>query len=321
MNLGVMVEGQEGLDWELWRRIARTTEELGFESLWRSDHLFSLAGARSQDALEPFVSFALLAAETERIRFGPLVTSVTFRHPSMVARMAAQIDQLSGGRFVLGMGAGWNVDEHEAFGIRFPPARERLDRLAEAVQIVQALWGDGPASFEGRHYRLHEAECYPKPVQQPLPVLVGGNGERRTLRIVAEHANEWNAIALSPDAYLAKREVLERHCAEVGRDPQEIGRSMMVGYLVATDDAALRDRVHALTAVDHPSVMGFADADEALAKLRRRSWLVGTPGEIVDRIGRYEDAGIDRIMLHHLNMQDFDSLELLAADVLPQVQR
>ncbi|MDA1061602.1 MAG: TIGR03560 family F420-dependent LLM class oxidoreductase, partial [Chloroflexi bacterium] len=267
MQLGVMVEGQEGLGWELWRRLFRAVEDLGFESLWRSDHFFSFGEDRTRDALEPFVSMAVLAAETERIRFGPLVTAVTFRHPSLVARMAAQLDQLSGGRMVLGMGAGWNVAEHEAFGVAMPSTGGRLDRLAEAIQVVQALWAEGPASFAGRHFTLDGAECYPKPAQRPLPVLVGGNGERRTLRIVAEHATEWNGIHLDLDGYRAKRTVLEQHCAAVGRDPATIQHSMMQGYLIGRDDRELAERYAGLARGNPRLAAGEHDAAAGIAAL------------------------------------------------------
>ena len=268
MQLGVMIEAQEGLDWELWRRIARTTEDLGFESLWRSDHFFSLSGPHSRDALETFVSLVLVAESTPRLRFGPLVSAITFRHPALTARMAAQLDVLSGGRSVLGMGAGWNVPEHEAFGFPFPPVKERLDRLEEGLQVVRALWGDAPAFFEGRHYRLQGAECYPKPVQRPLPIIVGGGGERRTLRIVARYADEWNSVGGGLDGYRHKRVVLERHCTEVRRDPAAIRHSQMAAFVIGRDE-----------------------------------------------------AGMSRIMLQHHAQRDFGTLELIAAEVLPQVQR
>jgi len=162
MNVGVVVEGQ--VSWDLWRRFVTTVEDLGFESLWRSDHLFSLSGDRTQDVLDPYVAFALAAELTERVRFGPLVSPITFRHPSILARMAAQIDALSGGRFVAGVGAGWNVPEHTAFGVPLPPLAERMDRLDESIRVMKALWSDGPATFDGRYYQLQDAECYPKPV-------------------------------------------------------------------------------------------------------------------------------------------------------------
>ena len=274
MDLGVMIEGQEGLNWESWRRIARATEDLGFESLWRSDHLFSFS-QRERDALETFVSLVLVAENTERIRFGTLVCPITFRHPSMLARMAAQIDVLSGGRFILGMGAGWNVPEHEAFGIHFPAVRERMDRLDESIRVVKALWGDDPATFDGEHYQLNEAVCYPKPAQRPLPILVGGSGEKRTLRIVAEHADEWNAVGVEVERYRQKRAVLERHCADVGRDPAEIRHSQMTSFVTGRDDAAIKAHLARVVAV--MPVYGR-----------------GEPGQV---------------------------LELIASEVLPQVQR
>ena len=321
MQLGVMVEGQDGLGWELWRRIFRAAEDLGFESLWRSDHFFAFSGDRTRDSLEPFVSMTVLAQETERIRFGPLVTAVTFRHPAVVARMAAQIDQLSGGRFVLGMGAGWNVDEHSAYGIPFPSTGERFDRLEEAIQVVQALWAPAPASLDGRFYPLRDAECYPKPAQQPLPLLVGGNGERRTLPIVAQHANEWNGIYLEIDAYRAKRAVLEQHCEAAGRDPASIAHSLMLGFVIGRDDDELAKRLGRLSA--NPILSGLEAADDiaaSLARLRGRGWLVGSPAQIVEQLGRLAEEGVARVMLHHLDKDDFAALDLVAAEVLPQLR-
>ena len=312
MQIGVMVEGQEGLSWERWRRIALAADALGFDSLWRSDHFFSLFGDRTQDALETFVSLALAAEWTSRVRLGPLVSSVTFRHPALLARMAAQIDQLSGGRFVLGVGAGWNVPEHEAFGLDFPLPAERLDRLSEAIAVCRALWGEGPASYEGTHYRLHEAEAYPKPVQQPLPILVGGSGERRTLRIVAEQADEWNAAYLTVQAFEGKRAVLAQHCEAVGRDVGEIKCSLMLGYAVGRDEAEVRA---------HLARIPGQRADADLEALRGRGWLIGSPAELVAQLGRYEEAGLSGVMLHHLAQEAHDALELIAAEVLPQVQR
>lgn len=318
MDLGVMIEGQEDLNWDLWRRIARATEDLGFESLWRSDHLVSFS-QRERDALEPFLSFVLVAEETERIRFGPLVCPVTFRHPSMLARMAAQIDVLSGGRFILGMGAGWNAPEHEAFGIRFPSMRERMDRLDESLRVVKALWGDGPATFDGDYYQLKEAVCFPKPAQRSLPILVGGSGEKRTLRIVAEHADEWNAAGVDLDGYRHKRAVLERHCADVGREPAEIRHSQMTSFVTGRDDAAVRAHLGRVVAV--MPAYGRREPDQILEAMRAGGGLVGTPGEIVEELGRREEAGISRVMMQHLASDDFEVLELIASEVLPKVQR
>ena len=319
MDLGVMIEGQEDLNWDLWRRIIRTTEDSGFESLWRSDHFFSLSGPTDRDALETFISFVLVAEQTERIRFGPLVASMTFRHPSLLARLAAQIDVLSGGRFILGMGAGWNVPEHEAFGLPFPALGERMDRLEESVQVVQALWSDGPATFEGEHYQLRNVTSFPKPVQSPLPVLIGGRGERRTLRIVARYGSEWNVVGVDLDEYRRLATVLEAHCAEAGRDPSEIRHTQMAAPVVGRDDAELK--AHLARIVEKIPALGEESADDTLAALRGRGWLVGSPAEIVEELGRREEAGITRTMLQHHANADFDTLDLIASEILPQVQR
>ena len=337
MDLGVMIEGQEGLGWDLWRRIVRFTEDAGFESLWRSDHFHSLMGARDRDALETFISFVVAAEETERVRFGPLVASMTFRHPSLLARMAAQLDQLSGGRFVLGVGAGWNVGEHEAFGLSFPSLRERMDRLEEGVQVALALLGDEPASFEGRYYQLRDAVSSPKPTQRPLPLLVGGRGERRTLRITARYAQEWNFAGVDLDEYRRLTGVLAAHCEDVGRDPSEIRHSQMAGFVIGRDEAELRAHFERI-ATQAPALVqagGRAiDADqrqaatrprrsveEILAVLATRGWLIGTPDAVVEQIGRLEEAGISGVMLQHHALSDFETLELVASQVLPQVQR
>ena len=318
MDLGVMIEGQEGLTWDRWRRIMRATEDLGFESLWRSDHFFSLSGPHERPALETFLSFVLVATETSRIRFGSLVASATFRHPSLVARMAAQIDVLSGGRFILGMGAGWNVPEHEAFGIAFPPLKERMDRLEESVRVVRALWGEGAANLEGRYYTLKDALCEPKPLQQPMPLLIGGSGERRTLKLVAQFADEWNGVGLTPETYLAKRAILERHCADVGRDPKTIRHSQMVGFIIGKTDAD--QRAHLAKVAETLPALGRNDPDEVIRNMRSRGWLVGTPDEVVQEIGRRQEAGLTRIMLQHQAQENFATLELIASEVLPQIQ-
>ncbi|MCB9490724.1 MAG: LLM class F420-dependent oxidoreductase [Dehalococcoidia bacterium] len=319
MDLGVMIEGQEGLNWDRWRRIIRTTEDLGFESLFRSDHFFSLSGPHDRDALETFISFVLVAEESSRIRFGPLVSSMTFRHPSLLARMAAQIDLLSDGRFILGMGAGWNVPEHEAFGLPFPPVRERMDRLEEGIQVVRALWGDGPVSFDGRYYQLKDAECFPKPAQSPAPILVGGSGEKRTLRIVAKYADEWNAVGQTVEGYQHKNEVLLGHCDAVGRDASTIRRSMMCGFVIGRDEDGVR--AHLARIGEALPMLTRGNPDEVLEGVRNRGWLVGTTSEVVEQIKQREELGIQRIMLQHHAQADFDTLELIAKDVLPQVQR
>ena len=202
MRIGLMVEGQNGLTWERWRHILALAERLRFPSLFRSDHYFT--GAAQQNSLDAFLSFVTAASETSNLRFGPMVTPVTFRRPVDVGRMAAQLDQLSGGRFVMGLGAGWNQAEHDAYGLPFPPTRERFARLEEAIQLMQALWAPGEAAYEGAYYRLAGADCLPKPTAGRPPILIGGGGERRTLPLAARYADEWNGVTMTLDVYRQK---------------------------------------------------------------------------------------------------------------------
>jgi F420-dependent oxidoreductase-like protein len=316
MKLGVMIEGQEGLTWERWRAIVRRTEELGYESLWRSDHFVSLMGRPERPALETFASLTLAAAETRRLRFGPLVAPMTFRHPSLLARMAAAIDTLSGGRFVLGVGAGWNVPEHEAFGLPFPPLRDRMDMLEEGIQVIRALEQPGKASFDGKHYQLKDAEMHPKPAQAPLPLLIGGGGERRTLRLVARYAQEWNLPGATPERMREKAAVLERHCEREGRDPTTIARSAMLGFLVGEDEGAIERRAFRLRSL-LPPAWTIPEGASAEA-MRARGWLAGHPAEVIDQIGALARAGIQRIMLQHHDQEDFEVLELIAREIMPK---
>jgi F420-dependent oxidoreductase-like protein len=231
MKIGLMVEGQNGLTWERWIRIVNLAEERGKSELFRSDHYF--IGAQ-RDSLDAYLSLVLAARETRRLRFGPLVTPVIFRAPVNVGRMAAQIDVLSGGRFVMGLGAGWNEAEHRAYGVPFPPIGERFDRLEEAINLMTALWDSGRATYRGRYYQIEDVECLPKPTSGRLPILIGGVGARRTLRMVAQYAGEWNTWNLTPEAYSHKIAALERHCEAVGRDPQTVSRSMAVFGLIGS---------------------------------------------------------------------------------------
>ena len=317
MKLGVMIEGQEGLNWERWRAIMARVEELGYESLWRSDHFMSLFGAE-RDALETWVSLTLTAVETSRLRFGPLVCSMTFRHPSLLARMAAQVDELSGGRLVLGVGAGWNEPEHRAFGIPFPPVKQRMDMLEEGIEVLLRLFSDEPASYDGRYFTLEHAVMLPKSAQRPRPpLLVGGAGERRTLKIVARYADEWNMLGVDPAVHRAKSEVLAAHCRAIGRDPGEIDHSVMAGFIIGGSDRERRQRSEALQRV-LPN-LGRLGVDEVTEAVRGRGWLVCTPDEAVAQLRAIAAEGVERVMLQHHDQTDFDVLELIAREVMPAV--
>lgn len=314
MKLGVMIEAQEGVGWPEWRNIVQWTEELGFESLWRSDHFFSLGGPRTRDALETLASLVYVAGNSRRIRFGPLVLAMTFRHPAMVARMAAAIDQLSGGRLILGLGAGWNAQEHEAFGIPLPPPRPRIERLEDGVSVIRALFGDNPASYEGKHFQIKDAYLSPKPQQSPLPILIGGGGEKRTLRVVARHANEWNIAPLPVERYREKLAALEAHCEKEGRDPKTISRSLMCGYVTAETEAEVDKKVQAAIERLPPRFRPPPGAPP-----RPMSMLTGTPSQIVEQIKMWEGEGVSRIMLQHLGPPDREALEFVAKEILPKV--
>lgn len=255
----------------------------------------------------------MAAPQTERIRFGPLVTPVTFRPPVNVGRMAAQLDLLSNGRFVMGLGAGWNEAEHAAYGVPFPPIGERLSRLEEAIHVMRALWGPGPASYEGRFYTLKDADCLPKPAEDRPTLLIGGGGERRTMRFAAQYAHEWNCISMHPEAYTHKAAVLQAHCEAVGRDPSTLKRSMMTFGLLGPN----KDRAAA----------GFkrffrmeesATAAEVEAHARGRGMLVGGTDEVLDRLGELSALGVGEVMFQHMDFRDDEFISYLGGELAPR---
>lgn len=319
MKLGVMVEGQGGLTWDRWRRLMHATEDLGFESLWRSDHFFSFATSPEDICIEAWTSLAVAASETSRIRLGVLVSPITFRHPSLMAHMAASIDQLSGGRIEVGLGAGRHVPEHEQFGIAFPPVKERMDRLEEGMQVMLSLWGEGTASFSGRYFQIKDALLLPKPKQKPHPpLLIGGGGEKRSLLMAARYADEWNGPpTLSVEDYRRKVGILREHCERAGRDPDTISCSRATGYVIGTDEAELRHRAEEIQE-EAPQYAGL-DFSALRTLLMGRGWLFGTPPEIIDRLGVYAEAGCRRFMLQQHVQTDLEALDLVAREVLPKV--
>jgi alkanesulfonate monooxygenase SsuD/methylene tetrahydromethanopterin reductase-like flavin-dependent oxidoreductase (luciferase family) len=209
------------------------------------------------------------------------------------------------------------VPEHEAFGIPFPPVKQRMDILEDSAAIIRGLWSKDSFSFKGRVFELKEARLNPKPLQSPAPLLVGGGGEKRTLRVVARFASEWNVTPMPLERYREKVKVLEEHCRREGRDPATIDRSMMCGFIIGRDEADAIRRIQALQKV--MPMMAQTPADQLLRGLGSRGWLAGTPDQVVDQIRALETEGVGRIMLQHHNMTDFDALELIAAEVLPKV--
>jgi F420-dependent oxidoreductase-like protein len=271
----------------LWRRI----EDLGFDwiSIWDHFYAADLVGANS---LEAVAAHAALACSTERVRVGSLVYCAGYRHPAVLANAIVTIDHLSGGRADVGLGAGWAEPEYRAYGIPFPPAGERLDLLDEYARVVRSLLREEVSSFDGKHFELDDARCEPKPVQAALPIWIGGGGEKRTLRIAAELADGWNVPFVSPQQFGAKREVLHRHCAAIGRDPGEIRCAVNVG--LAWDEASLRQQFGGIAEHARPGVLGGSDQ------------------EVLDRVGEYVAAGADQLNIALRAPFDADALDRLA---------
>jgi alkanesulfonate monooxygenase SsuD/methylene tetrahydromethanopterin reductase-like flavin-dependent oxidoreductase (luciferase family) len=286
MRLGLMLEVEEGLTWTRLRRVRAAAEQLGYDGLWLSDHLDS-AMRPGAGGLEAWTALAVVAAESRRIQLGPLVTPIMFRAPALIARMAGTLDELSGGRFLLGLGAGWNEAEHLANGLPFPGAAERCARLIEALDLI--------------HDTL--------PKGRP-PILIGGAGERRTLPIVARYADEWNLTTADPSLFAIKSERLDACCEAVGRDPATIRRSVSVGFVVGRSADELTRRVRALQRVVPP----LASTPPAAL-----GWLAGIPDDLVEQLGALARAGVERVMLNHYDAADDASLELIARQVMPRV--
>jgi F420-dependent oxidoreductase-like protein len=315
MKLGVMIESQEGVGWPQWKNIVQWTEELGFESLWRSDHFFSFFGpTRTIDSLDTMIAHTYTAAASSRIRFGPLVLAMTFRHPAILARMAAAVDQLSNGRFILGVGAGWNATEHEAYGIELPPVKQRMDNLEESVKVIKALFENDSATYQGKFYSLKDAPMNPKPAQKPMSLLIGGGGEQRTLRMVARYATEWNSpIAGGLEVYRRKKGILEQYCEAEGRDPASIEHSVMTGYIAGESQAEVDRKVQAAIESAPPQFRSQGGNRPPMTAL----W--GTPARIVEQIKELEGAGISRVQLQYRSPPPREELEFVAREILPKV--
>ena len=301
-----MIEGQDGLNWPRWQKIARTVEQSGFAGLYRSDH-FTNSRPPDLDSLELWISLAWLASHTQRIQFGPLVTPFSFRHPTFTARMAAAVDDLSGGRLVLGLGAGWQAREHENFGHPLLDGDARFNRLAEGLEVVSRLLkSDAPVDFQGEYYRLHDAVLLPRPARKGgPPILLGGNGEERTLPLAARYAVEWNGIYLTSAEFSRLNSRLDDLLMQDNRSPAEVRRSLMTGIVFGKDSQEVERKVTRRTS-----------GKKTAAGLRRKGVIVGSAGEIREQLSILEDSGVQRVMLQWLDMDDTEGLEALAEGIL-----
>src|SRR5687767_8256588 len=288
--------------------VARRTEETGFDAFFRSDHYLTMGGNGLPGPTDAWVTLAGLARETSRIRLGTLMTAGTFRLPGPLAISVAQVDQMSGGRVELGIGAGWFEAEHTAYGIPFPPLRERFDRYAEQLAVVTGLWNTPLGEtfdFDGAHYRLSDSPALPKPVQEGgVPVIVGGKGKRRTPRLAARYAAEFNVPFETAEANGRLFAGVREACQEAGRDPASLVLSSALTVCVGRDDAEVARR---------------ADAIGLGVEQVRRQGVAGTPGQVVDQLGAFADVGAQRAYLQVLDLADLDHLDLIASEVAPQL--
>ncbi len=278
-------------------RLARHVESTGWDGIWYADHFMPNAEDTSTPWPEAWTTLAALGAQVPRLRVGTLVSGNTYRHPAVLAKMAATLDHITGGRVVLGLGAGWQENEHRQYGIPFYTTGERLRRLDEACRVIKGLFGETTAEFSGEFYRLEHATLEPKPVQRPLPLLIGGGGEKVTLKITAKHADEWNVWG-TPQVLEQKMAILDRHCADVGRDPKAIQRSAVALLFMSDDQGHLEKMRAANIPMQH---------------------IIGTPEEIRERVQEYQALGVDELIVPGFNLGDvaqtIETLDRFIVDV------
>lgn len=309
MKLRVFTEPQQGADYQTLLRVAKAAEDLGYDAFFRSDHYVAMG---SVDGLpgptDAWVTLGALAVQTTRIRLGTLVSSATFRLPGPLAVAVAQVDQMSGGRVEFGLGAGWFDTEHTQYGIPFPSLGERFDRLEEQLEILTGLWATpegGSFSYAGKHYQLTDSAALPKPAQRPTPpIVIGGGGPKRTPRLAARFANDFNAAFSSAEATGAQFDRVRAACVDAGRDPKEITFSVAQAICCGRDEAEVRRRAAAIG----------RDVDEL-----RENALCGTPDEVAAKLRVFAELGADRAYLQFLDLTDLDHLELVATAVPPQL--
>ena len=305
MRLALMIEGQEGVRWEQWVALARACEDAGLDGLFRSDHYIGFVGGEG-GSLDAWSTVTALAAITERIQLGTLVSPATFRHPSILARMVVTASHVSGGRVELGFGAGWNEAEHRQSGFAFPPIGERMALFAEQLEIIRRSWEGERFDFHGAHYELLDAHPLPTPLGK-VNVIVGGSAKPGTVGPAVRFADEYNTVFASPQEAGRRRAAVDAACERAGRPPLRF--SLMTRCVVGSDRADVGRRLAALEQVA-PGDM-FADPQVAIQ---------GTVEEVVSRLREYEAAGVERVMLRHLLVDDLEMIELLGREVAPQVR-
>ncbi|MFN3005743.1 LLM class F420-dependent oxidoreductase [Mycolicibacterium wolinskyi] len=308
MDFRVFVEPQQGATYSDQLAVAKAAEALGYSAFFRSDHYLAMSGDGLPGPTDSWVTLAGIARETSTVRLGTMVTSATFRYPGPLAIAVAQVDEMSGGRVELGLGAGWFEEEHQAYAIPFPPLGERFDRLTEQLRILTGLWNTPVGEtfdFSGTHYTVVNSPALPKPSQTPLPIIIGGQGAKRTPALAAEFAAEFNVPFVPLDALKTQFERVAAAVAGAGRSPDSMTYSAAFVVCAGRDDAEIAKRAAAIN----------RDVDE----LRSNSPFVGTPAEIVDKLAPFTEAGVQRVYLQLLDMADLDHLDLVASEVVRQL--
>ncbi|HSL00745.1 MAG TPA: TIGR03560 family F420-dependent LLM class oxidoreductase [Rubrobacteraceae bacterium] len=303
-EVAIMIEGQDGLDWARWRRIARAVEDSGYAGLYRSDHFTNPTGT-VLDALELWASLTWLAENTERIEFGPLVSPVSFRHPVITAWTAGAVDNLAGGRLQLGVGAGWQAREHDAHGFELLDTHRRFARFEEGLEVItRLLKKDEPVSFDGDFYSLRDALLMPRsPRPGGPPIVIGGNGPRRTLPLAVRYADEWNAVLVTPERFSELNARVDELLDEAGRAPDQLRRTLMTRVVFGRTEADVERKL----------------AGRSAHELRTGGAVVGGASEVVESLNRLDEAGVQRVMLQWLETEDVDGMEEMAHSVLPQL--
>lgn len=318
MRMCLMIEGQEGVTWEQWIGLAGTAEHHGFEALYRSDHYLSLFDPGERSSLDAWTTIAGLAALTTRLRFGTLVSPVSFRHPSHLAKTVVTADHISGGRVEVGLGAGWYENEHTSFGFEFSDDADRFGALEEYMEILNRLWSDEDSvTLTGHHYRLDRARAFPKPVQRPHPpIIMGGMAGPRAARLAARWAAEYNLYDTTPDQVGPKRDRLRSACEAIGRDPDSLGISINGNVLIGVDDNDLARRAARHLAYQRLDVAPQQHLDSLGANR-----LVGTPARILGQLEEYASAGVSRMMMQVFPHDDLDAIAMIGTEVLPVASR
>jgi len=303
LEIAIMIEGQNGLTWSRWQKIVKLVEEAGFVGLYRSDH-FTNGNVPDLESLELWTSLTWLADNTKRIEFGPLVSPFSFRHPAFTARMASAVDDLSNGRLTLGLGAGWNDREHDMFGFDLLEPKPRFDRFEEGMEVVTRLLQSAePVTFDGHYYQLRGATLLPRPQRKNGPrILIGGDGEKRTLPAVVRYADEWNCVMLLPEKFTQKNSRLNELLSAAGRKPESVRRSMMTNCVFGKDVSALNEKL--------------AARKRTVGELHARGVIAGNATQVKKQLAELEQSGLQRIMLQWLDLDDLEGIEALAKAVL-----